>query len=196
MVVTHTHADHWDRAASALLPRGIPILTQHVDDQAKIAAHGFTDVRVLGETLTVAGVEFTRTGGQHGSDQLIEALPRRGEVMGVVVRHPDEPVVYIAGDSVMNDHVREALRVHTPDVVVLNTGEAALTADGPIIMGPGDVAEVAGLAQQARIVAVHLESLNHCPATRADVRAVAATDGLGDRVSVPEDGETLTLRSR
>lgn len=193
VVVTHTHIDHWDPAAAALLPRGVPILAQHGEDAVKIAEHGFTDVRVLEAPQTVAGVEFTSTGGQHGSDEVIAELPQIGEVMGVIVRHADEPVIYIVGDSVLTDDVRDALINNAPDVVVLNTGEAVMTETGPIIMGPADVVEVAALAPAARIIAVHMEALNHCPATREDVLAEAAAHGISDRVLVPGDGERMSL---
>jgi hypothetical protein len=38
-----------------------------------------------------------------------------------------------------------------------------------------------------------MEALNHCTVRRVDVRSTAAEHGLGDRVTVPEDGEVLTL---
>lgn len=193
VVVTHTHVDHWDAAAAALLPRGVPVLAQHAQDAATIAQHGFTAVQVLGAPVVIGGVEFTRTSGQHGSEAAFAASPGLGEVMGVVLRHPGEPCIYIAGDTVLDDNVRKALATHIPDVVVLNTGEAALTEAGPIIMGPRDAVEVAQLAPGARVVAVHLEALNHCPATRADVRTRAGAHGVADRVLVPTDGESLTL---
>lgn len=193
VVVTHTHVDHWDPAAAALLPRDVPILTQHREDAEQIAEHGFTDVRVLEDPQTIAGVEFTRTGGQHGSDEVVAEVPRIGEVMGVVVRHAEDPTIYIAGDSVLDHDVREVLSRVAPDVVVLNTGEAVVTETGPILMGPADVVEVAALAPAARLIAVHLEALNHCPATRADVLAEATAHGITDRVLVPGDGESISL---
>lgn len=191
IVVTHTHADHWDPAAAALLPRHTPVLAQHAEDAALISGEGFTDVRILETTAVIGGVEFTRAGGQHGSDEILEAMPEVGEVMGVILRHGDDPLVYIAGDTILTDEVRKNLDQVAPDVVVLNTGEAVPSTLGPIIMGPEDVVEVAGLAPQAKIVASHLEALNHCPATREDVRAAAAAHAISERVVVPEDGETL-----
>jgi L-ascorbate metabolism protein UlaG (beta-lactamase superfamily) len=76
VVVTHTHTDHWDGAAAALLPRGVTILVQHAEDARLIAAQGFADVRILDRPVRVGGLEFRRTAGQHGSDAVLEALPR------------------------------------------------------------------------------------------------------------------------
>ncbi len=49
---------------------------------------------------------------------------------------------------------------------------------------------VGGLAApDALVVAVHLEAINHCPVTRAELRR--ATRGL--RVVVPGDGEAVSV---
>jgi L-ascorbate metabolism protein UlaG (beta-lactamase superfamily) len=196
VVVTHTHADHWDAEAAALLPREVPVLVQHRGDADLLAGQGFTDVRVLDAPTTVAGVTFTRTGGQHGSDEVLAALPFLGQVMGVVLSHPDEPVLYLAGDTVWTEEVRSALDEHRPDVIVLNTGEARPTDMGPILMGAQDVIDVHRRAPGACVVAVHMEALNHCPTTRADVRALARAHELDDLVMVPEDGDLLTFGKR
>ena len=37
----------------------------------------------------------------------------------------------------------------------------------------------------------HLEALNHCPTRRSALRRALTGNGLGDRVFVPDDGETL-----
>jgi hypothetical protein len=58
-------------------------------------------------------------------------------------------------------------------------------------MDADDVIEVARAASRATIVAVHLEALNHCPPPRADLRAAVDAAGVGGRVQIPADGETL-----
>lgn len=193
VVVTHTHPDHWDGAAAALLPRDVPVLVQHAADAQIVTDQGFTDVRILAEPVTIDGTVFTRTEGQHGSDATLEAIPFLGEVMGFVVRHDGEPVTYFAGDTIMTNGVRTALDTHKPDVVVLNTGEARPTPMGPILMGPSDVVDVSALAPSARVVAVHMEALNHCPVTRAQILETAAEHGISDRVFAPADGEVLSF---
>ncbi|WP_017610729.1 MBL fold metallo-hydrolase [Nocardiopsis xinjiangensis] len=200
VVVTHTHTDHWDSAAASLLPRDVPVLVQHAADAELITNDGFTDVRILDEPITIDGLAFNRTEGRHGTHAALEAVPSLGQVMGVVVSHPEEPAVYFAGDTVLTEDVRAALEQHTPDVVVLNTGGAVLATGeeefpttGPILMEAQDVFEVYQLAPQARVVAVHMEALNHCPVTRADVRSLAADRGISESVLVPEDGDVLNF---
>jgi hypothetical protein len=59
-------------------------------------------------------------------------------------------------------------------------------------METDDVIAVAEAAPEARVVAVHLEAINHCLETRDELRGGLAAAGLSDRVAVPGDGETLS----
>ena len=67
----------------------------------------------------------------------------------------------------------------------MNAGGAEFLEGGLIIMGIDDVRKVA--ARVPTVVAVHLEALNHCYLTRAELRGALA------HVFVPNDGETLEL---
>ena len=94
--------------------------------------------------------------------------------------------LYVAGDTVWYDGVAEAIDRHRPRVAVVNAGGAEFLEGGLIIMGTDDVREV--VARVPTVVAVHLEALNHCFLTRAELRRAVP------EVLVPEDGETLELR--
>ena len=74
---------------------------------------------------------------------------------------------------------------HRPHAVVVNAGGARFNEGDPIVMTVDDIRRVR-TATDATVVAVHLEAMNHCLETRADVRAV-------EGVVVPEDGESLEL---
>ena len=58
-----------------------------------------------------------------------------------------------------------------------------------------DAAQALALAAEGSgvFVANHLEALDHCPTTRADLVAAAARVGLGHRLLVPADGQTLAF---
>ncbi len=99
----------------------------------------------------------------------------------------------MAGDTVWCDEVRHALDEHRPDVVVVNAGGARLAEGGPITMTADDVVAVARHAPGATIVAVHLEAINHCVETRADLHQRIHDEGLAGRVSVPEDGSVVPV---
>ena len=85
----------------------------------------------------------------------------------------------------------EAIDAHRPDVIVVNAGGARFLEGGTITMEAADVAAVAEAAPGARVVAVHMEAINHCLETRADLAAALGGGGPGGRVAIPADGERL-----
>ena len=196
VIVTHTHPDHWDEAAARLLPKDNVFFVQHEADATVIRSAGFTDVRVWGEHTVFQGVEMNKTGGQHGSDAIFthkDIAARLGQVSGVVLRHPDEKTVYVAGDTVWNAHVATCLEQYAPDVVVLNAGWAQGYLYGVILMGAEDVLRVHHAAPNATLVASHMEAVNHCVLRRSTLRNFAQVHGFAANLLVPEDGETVIL---
>ena len=67
------------------------------------------------------------------------------------------------------DAVEHVLDEQRPDVVVVNAGGARFSGGEPIVMDADDVVAVARRAPGARVVAVHLDAINHCVQTRADL---------------------------
>jgi L-ascorbate metabolism protein UlaG (beta-lactamase superfamily) len=192
LLVTHLHADHLDETAVRLLAGDRPVVCQPPDADA-LRERGFTDVRPVEETVELDGLRVSRTGGRHGTGKIAEAL---APVSGFVLRADGEPAVYVAGDTIWCDEVREALDAHAPDVVVVNAGGARFTEGDPITMTAEDVAAVAAHAPAAHVVAVHLEAINHCLETRADLHRSLHDRGLQDRVTVPEDGSLVPIQLR
>jgi hypothetical protein len=60
-------------------------------------------------------------------------------------------------------------------------------------MTTDDVVAVARHAPHARVIAVHLEAINHCLQTRADLHQRLRDERLTDQVTVPEDGAEVPL---
>ena len=114
-----------------------------------------------------------------------------GPVSGFVVAADGEPTVYVAGDTVWCPEVAEAIGAHRPDVIVVNAGGARFLEGGTVTMEAADVAAVAEAAPGARVVAVHMEAINHCLETRTDLAAALGGDGAAGRVAIPADGESL-----
>jgi L-ascorbate metabolism protein UlaG (beta-lactamase superfamily) len=175
VIVTHRHRDHLDARAEELLPRDVPVLCQPADEEA-LRDLGL-DARAVDESTDWEGIRITRTAGRHGTGRLAELL---APVSGFVL---DD--LYIASDTVWYEGVAETIARHHPRIAVVNAGGAEFLEGGLIIMGIDDVREVA--TQVPTVVAVHMEALNHCFLTRAELRAALPA------VLVPEDGETLDL---
>ncbi|MNH05785.1 metal-dependent hydrolase [compost metagenome] len=194
VIVTHDHLDHWDPAAQQLVPKHLPLFTQHQQDADTLRASGFQDVRLLGSAGEFAGIRLQQTEGQHGSDKIMAVQGERlGEVCGVVFSHPAEKTLYLAGDTVWNERVAQSLTRHNPEVIVLNCGDAHIPGLGPIIMNKEDVLAVHRAAPQATLIASHLEAVNHALLSRRELRDYLGEQGIQQRVLVPEDGETLVL---
>jgi L-ascorbate metabolism protein UlaG (beta-lactamase superfamily) len=187
VLVTHLHADHLDETAVAALEPRVPLACQPVDEPV-LRERGFRDVRPVDGGIDLCGIGVARTAGRHGTGAIGE---RMGPVSGFVLRAPGEPALYVAGDTIWCDEVEDALAEHDPDVVVVNAGAARFLEGDPIIMDAAGVAATARAAPRAMVVAVHLEALNHCPLTRAELRAAVDEAGVGGRVVIPADGETL-----
>jgi L-ascorbate metabolism protein UlaG (beta-lactamase superfamily) len=102
-------------------------------------------------------------------------------------------LLYLAGDTIWCPEVEEALATHRPNVVVLNTGAAQFLTGDPITMTADDVIAVCQAAPDVRIIAVHLETINHCRLTRAALRAALEEADLAGHVNIPADGERITL---
>lgn len=197
VIVTHTHLDHWDAAAQALLPKDIPLFAQHQADAAMIREQGFTNVRILSDKAEFDGVTLSRTGGQHGTDEMYaspEVAAALGDVMGVVFQAPGQETLYLVGDTIWRDEVDQALDEYDPKIVVLNAGQAMRSDyDDPIIMGKEDVLRATQTAPEATVVATHMDAINHMSLTREALREYVQAEGIEDHVVIPADGEVIAF---
>jgi L-ascorbate metabolism protein UlaG (beta-lactamase superfamily) len=178
IVVTHLHEDHLDRTAIERLPKDVPLFCAP-GDADRLRALGFRDVRPVDDSVEWEGVRLTRTDGVHG---LLGPTP------GFVIDS-----LYVAGDTIWCDEVRAALDEHRPKVVVVNAGGARFLEGDPIVMTADDVVAVARHTPDARVVAVHMEAINHCLLTRADLHQRLHDEHLTHQVTVPEDGAEVPL---
>ena len=194
VIVTHTHDDHWDEYAQKMLPKTLPIFVQNAGDARIIRSQGFKDVRVVGKNTEFNKVKLSKTGGQHGTDQMY-AIPQlaelAGEAMGVVMQADGEKTLYIVGDTIWNEDVDFALNRYKPEVIVMNTGYAQLQGfSDSIIMGKADVAKARQAAPKADIITVHMDAVNHAAVTSDEMRKFVKENKLS-KVAVPREGEVL-----
>lgn len=187
--LTHIHSDHWDEPAMDQLNKDLPIFCQP-NDTDSIKKSGFDQVMPVESSLEWEGINISLTGGRHGTGEVAERI---GPVSGFVIKSRSEPSLYIAGDTVWCLEVEAALNNHQPEVIVVNAGAAQFIDSDPITMDAKDVIRVAKAAPQAQVVAVHMESINHCLQARAELASGIDEAGLSGRVFIPADGETLTF---
>lgn len=192
VIITHTHRDHWDDAAINLLPNEIPIFCQP-EDSPKILDSGFTNVTSVETAVTWNGVTLTRTAARHGTGEMATKM---GPVSGFILAAAKEPTLYVTGDTVWYQEVREVIARHRPNVVMAFSGAAEFTSGGPITMTAHDICSLCECAPETRVIAIHLEAWNHCSLRRADLRDYVDQFGVGQQVLIPEDGETMEFALR
>jgi L-ascorbate metabolism protein UlaG (beta-lactamase superfamily) len=175
VLVTHLHQDHFDSKAAELLPRDISLFCQP-EDEERLGGLGLS-TRPVRDELDWEGLRLVRTGGRHGTGEIAEAL---APVSGFLLDG-----LYIAGDTIWCREVEDAIARYRPRVAVVNGSGARFLTGDPLVMTTADMREV--VSRVPTVVVAHLEAINHCLETRAEVRA-AVPEAL-----VPEDGETLRL---
>ncbi|MEW9700920.1 MBL fold metallo-hydrolase [Paenibacillus sp. SI8] len=184
VIVTHLHRDHWDDAAAASLSKSIPIFCQPGDEET-FTSREFTAVTSIESAITTHGIRISRTGGQHGTGEI--GL-RMGRVSGFVFQADGEPTLYVAGDTIWCSEVELALAAFRPDVTVVNAGGARFTVGDAITMEAEDIVQVCKHAPYTKVVAVHMDAINHCLVTRADLSLQLAAEDLQHQVAIPQDG--------
>jgi L-ascorbate metabolism protein UlaG (beta-lactamase superfamily) len=190
VIISHLHPDHFDAAAARTLPKSIKIFCQP-EDAATLKESGFTDIAALDTVCAWHAIDLTRTGGKHGSGKILQRL---GQVSGFVFKAEGEPVVYWVGDSIYCREVTESIEGHNPDIIITHSGGATLPGFAPIIMDGEQTLMVLDAAPNAVVVAVHMESLDHCTVSRTTLRDLAKTVGIAQsRLVIPDNGGTVTF---
>lgn len=187
-LITHcqrAHVDHLDPAGTRFLREGeIPVFCMPRDDSF-LAKRGLLTQAFSGATTQ----PFFH--GQITPVLCVHGLGWVGHLMehghGYFIELPGEPSVYIAGDTILTDAVRLCLTQRQPRVAILPAGGAQFDMGAEIIMNAADVVDACGLTSGV-IIANHLESLDHCPTTRAELRTASAEAGLSNRLYIPDDG--------
>ncbi len=191
VVVSHLHRDHFDPSAQEMLPKDTPIFCQP-GDEGQIGKTGFNNVLPIATEVTWNGITICRTPGRHGTSEAV--LNDMGTVSGFVFKAAGEPTLYIAGDTVWYADIQNAIDQHQPDVIVTHSGGAVWSDNELIIMDAEQTAAVCRYAQKSSVVAIHLEALDHCLTSRANLRDYTADAGVSEaQLLIPDDGETLEL---
>lgn len=188
VLVSHNHPDHFDAPASEQLNKNTPIFCQPGDEDLR-KKEGFKSVTAIADQLNWEGITITRTGGKHGKGKILEMM---GKVSGFVFQAVGEPTVYWVGDSIWCPEVADALTTYQPDIVITHSGQATIPEHEPIIMDGPQTMTTIKAAPKAKVVAIHLESLDHCFLSRKELRDLANDEGISpEQLLIPADGELM-----
>ncbi|MEN8162485.1 MAG: MBL fold metallo-hydrolase [Acidobacteriota bacterium] len=188
------HTDHLDKAGKAFLRKNnIPVVCLQRDaaDMRKNGI-GVETALTYWQPAALLGGQITAVPALHGRGW-VHTLMANGA--GFFLELPGEPSIYISGDTVFTEDVERALTEFKPDVAVVASGSARLDVGGPILMSLDEIMTFIRTAPN-RVIANHLEALNHCPTTRSQLRQELEERDLLCKTFIPDDGETLTLETR
>ncbi|WP_426588281.1 MBL fold metallo-hydrolase [Mucilaginibacter sp. R-33] len=190
VLVSHTHIDHMDPKAQKVLDKNLPFFIQPSDKEFFVGK-GFRNVRVIECTTTWEGITICRTVGQHGSGEILQKM---GHTSGFILQKKGYPTIYIIGDSILTLEVTMTIERFRPDIIVTNSGGAVVPGfeDSPILMEEKQTMELIKRSGSAKVIAVHMEALDHCRTTRASLRQLAIQQHISEsKLLIPLDGEKI-----
>lgn len=188
-LITHLHPDHLDKEGIDYLKNhNIPVVCNQADSKF-LEKKGLNIALALNNHTKQAFLEGTITGipARHGYGFIVATM---GNVMGFVLALPGEPSVYISSDTVYTEDVDKALQEHQPDIAILAAGRAQLDLGRPLLMHDEDILTFVRNAP-GKVLANHLEALNHCPNTRTRLHNLLVDQQLIHKVAIPADGEVV-----
>ncbi len=192
VIVTHTHEDHFDKPASSTLKKSVELIMQPGDKEF-FKKEGFINATVVEGQKVWNGITINRVEGKHGSGKMLEMM---GKTSGFVLQAKNQPTVYIVGDTIWNEDIKKDIEKFKPDYIIVNSGGALIKGfgDTPIIMNEMQTMALVAASGKAKVIAVHMNALDHCFTTRAILKKKAAELKIGkDKLIIPEDGEKLIL---
>lgn len=192
------HFDNLDQTGRALLPHVPLVLTTQVGaerlggnarglapwDSAELEAPGADKVCVTG------------TPARHGP-----ADGDRGPVTGFLITSaalpsaPVPPAIYISGDTVWYEGLREIAARADVRIAVLFLGAARVREVGPahLTFSAAEAVEAASAFPRAMLVPLHYAGWAHFSEGRAEIQATFEAAGLSDRVCWLEPGRPTVI---
>jgi L-ascorbate metabolism protein UlaG (beta-lactamase superfamily) len=193
IILTHFHPDHFDEFAVNALDKNIPFFVQNETDLNIIKNFGFNDVRIVSENGTdFEGVKLFKTQCQHGRREVVkpmcEQIGMPYDAMGIAFKSNKEKTLYVAGDTIWCEEVKQAIDKFNPEIIIINAcGATVLVGEGErLIMDINDVKAISSYAKNSTIIASHMDTVSHLTVTREDIKALKLNN-----VVVPDDNKIL-----
>lgn len=185
------HTDHLDETGEAFLRANNTPIATLADDAPVLKRHGLNIQVELAywQAQPFLGGDLVAIPAQHGHSWVHHFMANGA---GYVLRLPGEPCLYLSGDTVYTPDVEKALEELKPDIAVMAAGTATLDISDPILMSMDELIQFVRTAP-GKVIANHLEALNHCPTTRRRLKEALESQGLLSKVFIPDDGEVLTF---
>ncbi len=190
-IVTHVHPDHIDiepdGTVGKTLNKNLPTYVQSTDDANIFLRSGFSNVTVMYENSSFGNVNLIKTLGRHGTK-----IPC-GPSCGVIFISNNEKTLYVIGDTIWYDAIKNTLSKFQPDVIVVNACAAELLYEGRLIMNDTDILSIHDMCPHSRIIISHMDTVAHATISRSDMKKFIYENGLEQYTVMPDDGEVVTF---
>ena len=201
VLISHDqHGDNLDDAGRRLLPSAGAVVTTH----AAAGRLGVATARGLRPWETTVlekeggdSIEVTATPCRHGPPL---SRPLSGAVIGFALRSPSRAgVVWISGDTVLYEGVREVSARLEVDVAILHLGSVRFPITGPLTYSMS-ATDAVGLCERIRprvAIPVHYDGWAHFSEGEDRVREVltSAPTDLRERFRILDAGAPIDLSS-
>ena len=201
ILLSHLHADHWDRIATRHLDKATPVVTTPAAAKA-LGRRGFrraADLRPWQRHELTRGDEtlrITSVPGVHGPGPLARLLP---PVMGSVLELVRDGAVhwrgYISGDTLFRPFLSEVLERCGPlDVVIPHLGGTKALGI-TVTMDARQGADLVELLKPPVTVPVHFDDYGRFKSPLGDFVAEVARREAPGEIRTVQRGETISLRA-
>ncbi len=190
-LITHKHPDHIDEEGLKFLIRNKVPVTCSIKDEIFFKEKGLHIVQSVkywkkSDFLggTVEGIPAI-----HGYGYIAKPM---GNVMGFYLELPNQKSIYISSDTIYTEHVDKVLKEYKPEISIVACGTAQLDLFKPLLMTMKDIIKFITNAPN-KVIANHLEAVNHCPTTRKELEKELKKNSLLEKIKIPFDGEVLDM---
>ncbi|TMM53176.1 MBL fold metallo-hydrolase [Maribacter algarum] len=193
-LITHQHPDHIDsKGIQFLIKNNIPV-TCSIKDEKALTKRGLNIVQTLKywERQNFLGGTIEGIPAKHGYGFISKLM---GNVIGFFIKLPQQKSIYLSSDTIYTESVDKVLKNYKPEISVLACGTAQFDLFSKLIMDINDILKFVKNTS-GKVIANHMESINHCPLTRKKLREILIKNSLMDKVLIPEDGEVIEIASR
>jgi L-ascorbate metabolism protein UlaG (beta-lactamase superfamily) len=199
VVLSHMHADHFDRLVAQKLDKDLPIVTTHHAAES-LKKKGFRSPHPLNtwETLRVtkgnAVLQITSMPGRHGPGALAVALP---PVMGSMLEFQSEGTtrfrLYITGDTLVYDQLKEIPKRYPEiDLALIHLG--GTKAFGILLtMDAKQGVEAIRIVSPRNVIPIHYNDYTVFKSPLEDFMQAVREAGLENRIHYLNHGETFNF---
>lgn len=190
-LITHQHPDHIDsKGVEFLIKKNIPV-TCSVKDEKAFKKKGLNVVQSLKYWEKQQFLEGTIEGipAKHGYGFIAKPM---GNVIGFYLKLPNQKSIYLSSDTIYTASVDKVLKDYKPDISVLACGTAQFDLFKQLIMNVDDIIKFVKNSS-GKVIANHMESINHCPLTRKKLKELLINNNLIDTILIPDDGEIMIM---